>query len=101
VERSAGQSGPSLGVPARRDVERLRVRLDDGMKQRIESFDPLQIGPGEFGGAQAAGGDERVELGDRRLEPRGVRIGVLARDQSSVDARIVATWPGNRTTRVD
>ena len=71
--------GSSLGVPARRDVERLRVRLDDGMEQRIESFDPLQIGPGEFGGAQAAGGDERVELGDRRLEPRGVRIGVLAR----------------------
>ena len=54
VQRTAGSAGTSFRVPTVGDRQRLGVRLDDGVEEGIESFDPPQVGLGQLGRGERA-----------------------------------------------
>jgi hypothetical protein len=99
VQRAAGPTGASLGVTPCGALEGGGIRLDDRVEDRVDPFDAVQVGLGQLDAAQCAGGHQRLEGGERGLEPRGGIVRVHPWRQRLVDALMVAA--GNRTTRVD
>ena len=95
MERTATAAGPAFGVAPGGDLERGGVRLDDRVEERIEPLDAAQVRLGQLDAAQPARNHQRLELGDRGLEPRSGLVRVDAWRQSVVDRHILAARESN------
>ena len=64
VQRTTVRARPAFAIEPRGDPDRLRVGLDDGAEQRVQSIDPPQVGLRQLAAGELAGCHERLQVRD-------------------------------------